>query len=75
MDTHPNPNLNPNLAAFCWFGATCLAMTAFVLVFIGVEQGASVTWSAVELWLVALAAAALVLMGVLIAIAFALDER
>ena len=71
MDTHSNPNL----AAFCWFGATCLAMTAFVLVFIGVEQGASVTWSAVELWLVALAAAALALMGLLIAVAFMLERR
>jgi len=71
MKAHPNPNL----AAFCWFAATCLAMAAFVLVFIGVEQGAAVTWSAVELWLVSFAGAALVLMAVLIAIAFSLERR
>jgi hypothetical protein len=69
MTTHPN------LPAFCWFGATCLAMIAFVLVFVGIEQGASVSWSAVEIWLVVLAAAALVLMVVLIAIAFAVETR
>jgi hypothetical protein len=66
---------SPNVAAFCWFGATCLAMIAFVLVFIGVEQGAGVDWSAVELWLVSLAAVALALMAVLIAIAFTLERR
>jgi hypothetical protein len=70
-----NADSNPNLAAFCWFAATCLAMAAFVLVLIGVEQGAGVIWSAVELWLVSVAGAALVLMAVLIAIALALERR
>ena len=66
---------HPYLPALCWFAATCLAMAAFVLVFVGIEQGAGVSWSAGELWLAVLAAGALVLMVALIATAFVLESR
>src|SRR5690242_7577154 len=66
---------HPNFPALCWFGATCLAMAAFVLVFVGIEQGVSKGSLATEPWLVGVAAAALVIMGVLIPTAFALESR
>ncbi len=62
-------------SGICWFGATCLALTAFGLALVSIEVRSGEPWSAGSLALVVLAAVALFLMIALMAVGFRLDRR
>jgi len=61
-------------SGICWFGATCLALTAFALALVSIEVRSGAPWSVGSLALIVLAAVSLFLMIALMAIGFRLDR-
>lgn len=62
-------------SGLCWFGATCLAVTAFILVFAAIHVSAGPGWSLHGFALLTLAAVALAIMAALMAWAFRIERR
>jgi hypothetical protein len=62
-------------SSLCWFGATCFAIIALFLVLAAVDISATPGWSLTGILLLILAAGALVLTGLLMALAFRLERR
>jgi len=62
-------------SGLCWFGATCLAVMAFILVLKAIAVSAGAGWSFQGFGLLVLAALSLAIMAVLMALAFRIERR